>query len=110
VEVKDAADGVARPMDGALGRFSGVRRQLGEDLLDQVEASAARRKEQQLGTDGADGTLDRGRLVARWVVHDDGAAGLEFGHGHLTGMGRECSAVDQAVSTTLPPCRCGAGR
>ena len=97
VEVEDATDGVPQTMDGPLGRFSQVRLQLGEGLLDRVVVGAVGREEEERCADALDGGSHGRRLVARQVVHHDYVAVAEFRHEHASDVCEERVSVHRTV-------------
>ena len=97
VEVEDATDGVPQAMDSPFGRFSQVRLQLGEGLLDWIEVGAVGWKEEERCADALDGGSHGRRLVARQVVHHDDVAAPEFRHEHASDVGEERVSVHRPV-------------
>lgn len=84
-------------IDGSLlGRSHSVF-DLGEGLLDRVEAGRVWRQIPEPGAGGADCLTDSSRLVGAEIVHDNDVAGLEHWHELLFDLGAEALAVDRSI-------------
>lgn len=91
----DAAGGGPETLDGALGRLSRKRLELGEGGVDGVEVRVLGRKAAQARPGGLDRVAYAGALVASKVVPDDDVAGPQFGRPHARDVGLDGVAVDE---------------